>query len=124
MFPYSDGSLPEVIADAVIGIDREGTIVFWGSGAQAMLGYTRDETVGQAFAELLVPADRIAHHLQALQETLTSGATACRSVRKSKDGSLIEVDATLTALRQPPAGAAFVLSNEKFVGYLPTLNGA
>jgi PAS domain-containing protein len=50
MFSNSASDLLGLIADAIIGIDRDGVIVFWGSGAEAMLGYAPDETVGRVGA--------------------------------------------------------------------------
>jgi PAS domain S-box-containing protein len=46
MFPNSDGDLLELITDALVGIDRDGNIVFWGNSAEAMLGYTLAEASG------------------------------------------------------------------------------
>src|ERR1700685_1682465 len=76
MFSNSASDLLGLIADAIIGIDRDGVIVFWGSGAEAMLGYAPDEAVGRTFTELLVPMDRVAEQQQSLREVFTSGVPA------------------------------------------------
>jgi PAS domain S-box-containing protein len=121
MFPNSDGDLLELITDALIGIDRDGNIVFWGNSAEAMLGYTREEAVGRNFAELVIPADRVQDHVRTLREVFGSGAPTYESVRRKKDGSFIYVDVTFTLVHRPPRVDKFVLSSEKDVTRLKVM---
>jgi PAS domain S-box-containing protein len=54
--------LLEALPDAVIAVDREGTIVQVNSQTQALFGYNRDELIGQK-VEMLVPESfRQQHH--------------------------------------------------------------
>lgn len=46
--------LDSIIDRAVIGVDRDGTILNWNVGAERLFGYTAGEIIGQGFARLLV----------------------------------------------------------------------
>jgi len=46
-------ALLELTQDAVFVIDLEGTVLFWSRGAEAMLGYSRSQAVGQISHDLL-----------------------------------------------------------------------
>jgi len=55
--------LLETLPDAIVAVDRDGTIVQLNSQTQALFGYTRDELIGQK-VEVLVPVSyRRQHHL-------------------------------------------------------------
>jgi len=43
----------ENVSDAVVGLDREGTIVGWSAGAVRLYGYSSDAAVGQPFSMLV-----------------------------------------------------------------------
>jgi PAS domain S-box-containing protein len=47
------GSLLELTQDSVLVIDMEGKILFWSRGAEAMLGYSKAQAVGNISHELL-----------------------------------------------------------------------
>jgi len=121
MFPDSNGDLLDLITDALVGIDRDGNIVFWSNSAETMLGYTRAEAVGRNFAELVIPADRVQDHVRTLREVFASGVPTYESVRRKKDGSFIYVDATFTLVHRPPRIDKFVLSSEKDVTSLKVM---
>ncbi len=54
--------LLETLPDAIVAVDRDGTIVQLNSQTQALFGYTRDELIGQKI-EILVPESyRRQHH--------------------------------------------------------------
>ena len=55
--------LLETLPDAVLAVDREGTIVQLNSQAQELFGYERDELIGQK-VEVLVPESYRSHHDQ------------------------------------------------------------
>jgi PAS domain S-box-containing protein len=116
MFSNAADDLLGLIADAIIGIDRDGTIVFWGSGAETMLGYSQNEAVGRMFADLVVPADYVNDQRQSLLKVFTSGSPSIsESVRRRRDGTFIYVDATFTPVPRPSGDDKVVLSIEKDV---------
>lgn len=76
--------------DAIMSVSLDGAILSWNSAAEQLYGYTAAEAIGRPQADL-VPAN----HLRELDEKLTA-ARAGRSlrletVRRRKDGNLIEV---------------------------------
>jgi PAS domain S-box-containing protein len=87
---------------AIYTISPQGRISSWHRGAELLKGYTAEEAVGMAFAELFTPGDRAAgqpeHELQVASET---GEYTGEGWRVRKDGSLVEVAVVLTALRGP-----------------------
>jgi PAS domain S-box-containing protein len=98
--------------DAIISIDLNGNIESWNAGAERLLGYSRDEALGQS-REMLVPDDRL-QEFNTINEKLKQGEaiSAFDTVRKRKDGSLVEVSVSVSPVKdawQRVSGAAFVL---------------
>lgn len=85
--------------DAIISKDLNGVVTSWNAGATAMFGYTDQEMIGQYLLKLY-PADRLQEEQQIL-EHIRSGETVRRfeTVRMRKDGTRIDVSATVSLLR-------------------------
>ena len=68
--------LLETLPDAIVAVDRDGTIVQINSQTQALFGYTRDELIGQKI-EILVPESyrRQHHHHRSTTNTTTRKTT-------------------------------------------------
>jgi PAS domain S-box-containing protein len=112
----STNSLLRYMADALIGIDRNGKVVIWAGSAGSMFGYSENEALSRDFAELVVPPRGKADHLQEFRKVLDSGlSTTHELVRRRKDGSLIYADVTLAAVPSPETSDTIVLSTEKDV---------
>lgn len=84
---------------AMMGISLEGTILSLNAAAETLYGYTPEELIGRS-CELIVPEDRrhesIENHRLLLRgEPVSSHET----VRRHKDGSLIDVALTLSPIR-------------------------
>lgn len=84
--------------DAVISKTLEGIITSWNPAAQRMYGYSAEEAIGQPML-MLVPPDRIDEESNILKQ-LQSGAglRQFETVRKRKDGSLIDISATISPI--------------------------
>ena len=85
--------------DAIISKDLNGIITSWNYGAQRMFGYTADEIIGHSVLEL-IPRDR--HHEEpGILARLRSGLRIdhYETLRRRKDGSLIEVSLTVSPLK-------------------------
>lgn len=63
----------ESALDAVVGMNHEGLITDFNPAAEAMLGYRRDEAIGQSLADLMVPASLREAHRQGLARYLATG---------------------------------------------------
>ena len=89
----------ESSGDAIISSDERGHFVSWSPSATALLGYTREEALGQSLV-MIVPDDR-REELMRIVETVRSGQSVFgwETVRQRKDGGLVEVEITVTPLR-------------------------
>ncbi|MEX5217426.1 MAG: PAS domain S-box protein [Nitrospira sp.] len=87
--------------DAIISKSLEGTITSWNGGAEAMLGFTAAEAVGQPIA-FVIPPDRLdeeAHIMERLKrgERIEQHET----MRRRKDGTDVPISLTMSPIRDP-----------------------
>lgn len=104
--------------DAVILTTPEGTILYWGAGAEAIFGYSRAEAVGALLLELIVSEDRQHEEHSILRETLACGLSQYESLRRRKDGSLVYVDISSKAIYDADGQPEYVLSTKKDITLL------
>jgi PAS domain S-box-containing protein len=94
-------ALVESSADAIIGQDLASIVTSWNQGATDVFGYEAHEIVGKSIMRV-IPVERL--HEEA---TLVSRMTAGEDVRQfetkrtCKDGRVIDVSITLSAIRDP-----------------------
>jgi len=86
--------------DAVLTLDKSGLITEWNERAAQMFGWSRDEAVGQALAEHLVPAG---HH-EGLRKFLATG-------QSSSIGQRVEIEARRRDGRVFPAEVSMTVTN-------------
>lgn len=90
--------------DAILMMDARGNISFWNPAAEKILGYTREEALGQNLHRLLVPMRYMAAHTAAFREFARTGQgpavgrTLEMSARR-KDGHEIDIDLSLSAVQ-------------------------
>ena len=72
--------------DAIVTMDREGTITEWNAQAELLFGWPAHEAIGRDLAETIIPADQRAAHRAGLARYLKTG-------RVSILGKLVEVQA-------------------------------
>jgi PAS domain S-box-containing protein len=96
--------------DAFITLDRDGCITTWNVAAERMFGWTKEEAVGRAMRELIVPpeyADRHDTRRQALVESDEPLATETYEVElMQRDGRRFPGEATVS--RVDTRGEVFV----------------
>ena len=84
--------------DAILSKDLNGIITSWNQGAERIFGYTFDETIGKPVT-ILIPADRADEELSILERVRRGERTDhYETVRRHKDGSLIEVSLTVSPI--------------------------
>lgn len=92
-------SIVESSEDAISLLKLDGTIVSWNRGAEALLGYTREEATGKNISILAMPggAERYAEIL----ESSARGETVCMfdAVLKGKDGRGVDVSFSIFPVR-------------------------
>jgi diguanylate cyclase (GGDEF)-like protein/PAS domain S-box-containing protein len=84
--------------DAIMAVDLKGAILNWNAGAERMYGYTAEEIVGRSILTI-TPEDK-ANELSAILEQARRGEPlqAVETLRRRKDGSLVEVSISFSTL--------------------------
>jgi diguanylate cyclase (GGDEF)-like protein/PAS domain S-box-containing protein len=84
--------------DAIIGKTVDGMIVNWNAAAERIFGYSAEEAIGKPIT-ILLPADRPDQELE--RHTYGEHIQHFETVRRRKDGSMIDVSLTLSPIRDP-----------------------
>ena len=85
--------------DAILAKDLSGTIITWNKGAERLYGYGPEEAIGQPVL-MLIPPDRQDEEPRILSQ-IRSGERIdhYETVRRRKDGSLVEVSLSVSPIR-------------------------
>jgi len=94
--------------DAILGVSRKGTIIFWNKGAEHLFGYSTEEILGQPITKLM-PENHRGRQTEVLMALLSencgrTGLIEGEALRK--DGSTFPIELSLSIWQQ----------NGKFVG--------
>ncbi len=85
--------------DAIVTKDLDGVITSWNDGARRLYGYSAEEAIGQPVT-LLLPPDRLDEETQILDRVRRGeGIDHFDTVRRRKDGRLIDVSVTVSPIR-------------------------
>ena len=92
-------SIVESSDDAIISKDLDGIITSWNRGAERVFGYLAEEIIGKSVT-ILIPSDRINEEPEIL-DRIRRGERIDHydTVRRRKDGSLIDISLTISPLR-------------------------
>jgi PAS domain S-box-containing protein len=92
-------SIVESSDDAIVGKDLNGVIASWNPGAERLFGYTADEVVGKSVTCLFPP--HLLHEECEILERIRRGEQIehYETVRRRKDGSLVDISLTVSPLR-------------------------
>lgn len=109
-------AIVEGSADGIIVGDREGTVVFWNGGAEAIFGYAASEVLGKTM-DVIIPEKLRDRHWEGYRRAMAQGTSkygkellAVPAARK--DGSRISIEFTIVMLRNEDgstAGAAAII---------------
>ncbi len=105
-------NLVDSLGDAVISIDAQGVITSWNPAAERLLGWLEEEALGQDIA-MVTPPDQQPAAL-GIRDTVARGQSATyETVRRRKDGSLVDIALTASPLTEGGAvvGATAILRN-------------
>ena len=94
--------------DAILGMNRKGTIMFWNKGAEQIFGYPTEEILGQPVTKLMSEKHREGHtkELRAFLSGNCGGTGTIEGEALRKDGSTFPLELSLSIWHQ----------NGKFVG--------
>lgn len=85
--------------DAIVGKDLDSIITDWNQAATRLFGYTADETIGQSVL-MLIPESRHAEETDIIDRIRRGERVETfETVRRCKDGSLIDVSLTISPIR-------------------------
>src|SRR5215210_345731 len=86
-------------ADAIVVATLDGIVSDWNPAAERLFGYSADEAIGQPLA-IVTPPER-AHEPTQFLAQLSAGESVedFETVRRAKDGRLVDVSLTLSPIR-------------------------
>jgi two-component system CheB/CheR fusion protein len=89
--------------DAILMIDPRGDISYWNPAAESILGYRKEEAIGQCLHKLVVPNEYFDAHQRAFSEFVRTGlgnavGKTVELVARRKDGREIAVALSLSAV--------------------------
>ena len=101
-------ALLQASPDALLAVSRDGKVLSWNQGAQAMFGIAPSDAIGRPAEALLVLPDRAGELRAALGKTLESGAERLRSSGRRSDGVTFDSDIALKSVNDPGRDLAFI----------------
>jgi len=84
--------------DAITSADLDGIVTSWNKGAEHMFGYTAEEMIGQS-GSALVPEGETTDSSARIAAVVEFGEGRFEVTRRRKDGTLIEIAVTMSAVR-------------------------
>jgi PAS domain S-box-containing protein len=85
--------------DAIIGYDLDQRVTFWNKAAEQMYGYTTEEAMGKASIDILNPAYVNVTREELINRLASSGHVETESLRLTKDGRKLNIEAHVILLR-------------------------
>jgi protein-histidine pros-kinase len=113
-------SLLDYSPDAIIAFALDGKILFWNKGAESVFGYSREEALGRFLNDLVVPRERLDEEEQMTREVVKTGLVTSETLRKKKDGSLVNVDISTRAVCDAQGEVEYLLTIKKDITPLKT----
>ena len=95
--------LVDVVVDyAIYMLNPDGVVLSWDAGAGRLMGYRREEIIGQHFSRFYPPEDRLAEvPKQALEAARKEGRFAAEGWRVRKDGSRFWAEVVIDPISDP-----------------------
>jgi PAS domain S-box-containing protein len=108
-------SIVESADDAIIGMTLDGIILSWNQSAERIFGYSAEEVKGRPIS-ILIPSER-SDEVPRILERVKRGERVehYETVRRGKDGTLIDVSMTISPTRAETgkiAGASTIASDD------------
>jgi PAS domain S-box-containing protein len=83
--------------DAITSTDLDGIVTSWNKGAERMFGYTAEEMVGRSGSVLLPEGEEL--DPSRIAKVVDEGEGRFEATRRRKDGTLIDIAVTMSAVR-------------------------
>ncbi|HYU35259.1 MAG TPA: PAS domain S-box protein [Thermoanaerobaculia bacterium] len=114
----------EETPDAIIAISPEGKVLHWNRASETIFGYTAEEAMGHPLTDLIVSPDQVEEERRIQEDALAQGLAVYESVRRRKDGSLVDVNVSTKAVSDAAGRLDYFLSTKKDVTHLRVLRDA
>ncbi|WP_201787427.1 PAS domain S-box protein [Pseudomonas sp. BMS12] len=93
-------AIVESSSDGIIGKTLNGTVTSWNKGAEQIFGYSAEEAVGRTLTQLIVPPQLADEEAEILRRVSKGEPIQdFETLRKCKDGSLLDVSAAISPIR-------------------------
>jgi PAS domain S-box-containing protein len=92
-------AIVESTDDAILGANTDGTITTWNGAAETLYQYPADELVGRSLFLLVPPSDDVMERSVLARISAGERVPTYTANGRRKDGSLVEVAVTATAIR-------------------------
>ena len=97
----------------VIVTSPEHIVLRWTNGAERIFGYTSEEAVGKDLRGLIALPGQQTEDLAVARSLAERGTADYESLRKRKDGALIYVDASSSAVRDEQGRIAYIVTSKR-----------
>ena len=86
---------------SVQGYDKERNVIFWNSASELLYGYPAKEALGKRLEDLIIPAEKIQEHVEAISAWIQGGPPLPPSevMLKRADGSSVHVFSSHVLIR-------------------------
>lgn len=92
-------AIVESSSDGIIGLDLEGNVLSWNPGAEQILGYNAEETIGRTLFGLTIPQHLADEEREILQRIIARKKVEnLDTQRRHKDGHLVDVSISASPL--------------------------
>jgi PAS domain S-box-containing protein len=93
-------TIVESSLDGIIGMDLNGTVQSWNSGAERLFGYSAQDAIGQKLARLIGPLE-LEHDERDILARIAEGAEIgnFQTTRRHRDGQLLQVSVSVASIR-------------------------
>jgi PAS domain S-box-containing protein len=109
------GAILETAIDCIISITADSRIIEWNAAAERTFGYMRDEVLGKALPELIIPEEHRARHYAGITRFLETGQgrllgrrIEIDAVRRDGTRFPVELAITSTSIHSAPYFTAYV----------------
>ena len=99
------GSIVSTSLDAVVVVDRQGTVIEFNPAAERIFGYEKSDVIGQPMADLIIPPSQRVQHNEGMRRHLESGAKRMidrglfQMEAMRKDGSTFPVELSISTAK-------------------------
>ncbi|MFT3721350.1 EAL domain-containing protein [Pseudorhodoferax sp.] len=90
-------SLLDKARDAIVVADLEGRVEYWNRSAESLYGWPAEEAMGRPVVQLLVDDESV--HARGLDALMASGEWSGEVARRRRPGSVVQVEARWTLVR-------------------------